>query len=93
MAFLLNISPSYLSKLEKIERIPTSEVLIGAEFLFGEPAAELFPALYDDVEVMVGAQARNLYDRIESRTDLNTEEKLRMLSAMIDRLKPVDPDL
>ena len=86
LAFLYGISKSGLSRIEKLERRPNVELVIGTEVIFGTPPREAFPALYGEIEGEVMRQAKVLYERLERRTDIKAEDKCHLLREMIARM-------
>lgn len=88
LAFLLSLSSTELSRLEARKRRPSVDLILGGEVVFGVPPRTVFPGLYTEIEEQVMAQAKVLYERIEARSDLRSEEKLRLLRQMIDRMGP-----
>lgn len=93
LSLLLTISTSALSRFESRERRPTVDLVIGSEVVFGNRTKEVFPGLYGEVEDRVMARAKVLYARLEARTDLSSQEKLKLLRSMISRAEATDPGL
>lgn len=93
LAFLLRISSSMLSKLERLERRPTASIVIAAEIIFGASSADVFPSLYEQVETRVMKQAAILYERLEAHRNGKSKEKCRRLLDMIQRTPPLKADV
>ncbi len=68
-ALLGGLSASLISKCEKLTRRPSVDVLIGSEFIFGEPARRLFPALYASIELGVTTRAAIAAEALAARMD------------------------
>ncbi|TAL04090.1 MAG: XRE family transcriptional regulator [Rhodospirillaceae bacterium] len=90
LAFLLHISSTMLSKLERLERRPSASVLLAAEMIFGAAPPEVFPSMYGKVETTVMKKAAALYERLDSRQDKRSKEICRRLLEMIKRARPYD---
>ena len=84
-ALLGGISASTVSKYEKLLRTPSIEAVIGAEFVFGEPARQLFPSLYATIEARVTLQAVEFAETLGSRTDPRTLAKRELLESIARR--------
>jgi len=85
IASLLGVTGSALSRFENLSRRPNAELLIGAEVIFGHGARDVFPAFYRDIERTIVGRARAQHDRLESKADPASREKLRLLSEIIER--------
>lgn len=88
LALLLGVSLSTISRYEDLSRAPTIDLAFGAEVIFGKPPRDVFPALYGKIEDSVLARAKELYHRLELRTDLSSAEKRGLLLEMIARSEP-----
>jgi hypothetical protein len=79
--------------MEVRERRPTVDLILGSEIVFASAARHIFPAFYSEIEDRVLAQAKELYHRLELRTDLSSQEKADLLRSMIARAEAHDPSL
>lgn len=84
-ALLGGVSPTIMSRYERLVRTPPLHVIVGAEFIFGEPARQLFPALYAAVEREVAFQATSLAETISGRDDLLARTQRELLEAIAAR--------
>ena len=66
MAFLLGCEDgSSVSRYERETREPNLRTALAAQVVFGLPAHELFPGIYEEVEQEVTQRARVLSERLE----------------------------
>jgi transcriptional regulator with XRE-family HTH domain len=82
---LLVVSDSTISKYEKLSRTPSLEAVIGAEFIFGEPARRLFPSLYATIEAAITLRAIELAEKLGDRADKKSLVKRELLEAIARR--------
>lgn len=83
LGMLLGLSSqASVSQYESASRHPSASVLIGAELLFGIPARELFPKLYDEIEREVRFEA----EKLERRIATSRRERRKPLRALLSRL-------
>lgn len=80
-------SSSAVSRCETLQRIPNLRIALQLELIFGVTPQDLFPALYRDAEDAVMRQAKTLHETLEGRTDAKSQEKLALLSLIIERAK------
>ncbi len=86
LARLLGVTTQVaISQCELGLRGPSADILIGSEVIFGAPPRELFPAAYGAVEDEVMARAKLFYEYLETRPDLSSAAKLKLLTDMIRR--------
>jgi transcriptional regulator with XRE-family HTH domain len=85
IASLLGITGSALSRFENRSRRPNARLIAGAEVLFGHGVKDVFPAFYRDIERAIVNRARRQHDRLESKADPASREKLRFLNEIIER--------
>jgi len=88
MATLFGVTASAMSRFESLSRRPTSELIVGAEVIFGHNAKDVFPALYRQVEQTILLRACELQKALEHSNDPAREEKLRLLGEIIERADP-----
>ncbi len=81
-ALLGGLSESTISKYEKLTREPNVEALIGVEFIFGEPARRIFPALYSSIEIGVTGRAALFAEEIGGRGDSRSLVKRELIEAI-----------
>jgi transcriptional regulator with XRE-family HTH domain len=62
-------SASQIAEYELLAHDPNAEALIAFEFIFGEPARRIFPALYASVEVEVTRNSAFLAEALAGRND------------------------
>lgn len=79
------ISASLISKYETLARTPGVKTLIGAEFVFGEPARRLFPGLYASVEAGVTLRAVDFAEALHPANSKATKVKRELLEAIAVR--------
>lgn len=78
-------SETAISKIENGDRVPTLEVALALQVVFGLPPKALFPEFYEYVEDRVMRRARDLYEAIEGATDNRSAAKRELLEAMAGR--------
>ncbi|HEY4941398.1 MAG TPA: hypothetical protein VII56_08210 [Rhizomicrobium sp.] len=81
-ALLGDRSASLISKYEKLELTPSVEVVIGSEFIFGESARRLFPALYASVEAGITLRAVDLAEVLSTADGKAAQVKRELLEAI-----------
>ena len=74
-------SQSSVSEYEAALKRPSLATLVASEILFGVPAKDLFPALYEEIRQDLVARAKDL-------TRPRSGRPLAALTALIDRLVP-----
>jgi transcriptional regulator with XRE-family HTH domain len=92
-ALLGDYSASIIYKYEKVERNPSTETLIGAEFVFGEPARRLFPGLYASVELAVTNRAAILAELLKKSSGGDALVKRELLEAIALRAASDKPTI
>ncbi|MGA8149115.1 MAG: helix-turn-helix transcriptional regulator [Gallionellaceae bacterium] len=86
LAFLLGQkSSAHVSRLEQGKRIPSSEVVLACEVLFGTTPRNFFPKLYVDIEKAVLARAATLYERLDKEMSKTALRKKEFLSSILKR--------
>jgi len=93
LAALLGITASALSRFENLSRRPTAKLLVGAGVIFGHDTKDVFPGFYHDIERSIVDRARAQHDRLESKNDAASSEKLRLLTEIIERASQITLDL
>lgn len=92
-ALLGDLSASLISKYEKVERNPSADSLIGAEFVFGEPARRLFPGLYESIELEVTNRAAILAELLAKSSGRDALVKRELLEAIALRAASDKPTI
>lgn len=86
LAALLGVrSASAISRYEQLTRRPSIDVLIGSEFIFGESARRLFPAVYAAIELKITARAALFDDGLADLETRDAREKRQLLEAIAMR--------
>lgn len=86
LAFLLGRkSSTQVSRLEKGKRIPSMDIVLACEVLFGLTPRSFFPKLYADIEEIVLVRAAMLYKRLDKETSRVAMRKKEFLSAALKR--------
>jgi hypothetical protein len=86
LGFLLGgYSASTICKYERVVHAPNAEVLVGVEFIFGEPARQIFPAFYSTVEVAVTKRAARMAEALVGHTGKKADAKRALLEAIAQR--------
>lgn len=86
LAFLLGRkSPTHVSRLEKRKRMPSIDIVLACEILFGVTSKEVFPALYEEIEDSVMTRAAAFYEELEHKTGRAALRKKEFLSAVLRR--------
>lgn len=86
LAFILgHKSPTHISRLEQGKRIPSKDVVLACEVLFGIPPRKCFPKLYAEIEETVLARAATLYERLNQENSKAATRKKEFLSAALQR--------
>lgn len=84
LAFLLGQkSSAHISRLEQGKRIPSTDVILACEVLFGVKPRSLFPKLYEDVEKAVLARAATLHERLSNQMSKSAMRKKEFLVAFL----------
>src|SRR6266516_477287 len=74
-----------ISRVEKKQRLPSLELVIGCFILFGTPAAELFPDIAARIENVVMGHVWDFYERIQGDPSPKTKAKIELLEDAIER--------
>ena len=91
MAFLLGSTDgSSVSHFERGVREPSLRSAFACEVMFGVPARELFPGIYEEVEQDVKTRAQTLSERSNNSKSRLTWHKQKLLDGIIS---PKDPEL
>jgi|GEM_PF-6870451 len=72
----------------KGKRQPTFPIVIACVLLFGVQAAEIFPALVNDVEDNVMQYAYELYRELQGNTSSAAKAKLELLDQLVAHVNP-----
>ncbi len=92
VAALLGITSSTtVSRIERSIRRPTATNVIAYCILFGVPASELFVSLHDEIEEIVAAAAKHLYDELETKDDKLSLRKREFLEKALMRITSPNP--
>lgn len=93
IGFLLGYTDTAIARYEALSRPPPLKVVIGAALILGETARGLFPGIYNEIEDDIMRRAKDLYDSLDKRGDPKSDEKLRFLLEMIQRIgtDPLSP--
>lgn len=84
MAFLLGSkNGSSVSHLERGAREPSLRNAFACEMMFGVPARDLFPGIYEEVEQEVKTRAQVLSDRSSHATGRRVWYRRKLLEAII----------
>jgi transcriptional regulator with XRE-family HTH domain len=88
LAFLLGYeNESFISRLERDERVITMAVASGCQALFGVELWELFPALMEGLQENLAVRMQELSGRLQqSEPTQKTVSKLELLQEAIARL-------
>lgn len=78
-------SDTAISKIENGERVPTLELALALQIVFGQSPRAVFPEFYEHVEESVMRRARDLYDEVEDASDGRSVAKRELLEAMAAR--------
>jgi transcriptional regulator with XRE-family HTH domain len=74
-----------ISKYETLARPPSTELLIACEFIFEQPAHELFPALSFSIIRTIQRNAEAIRARLADKDDAQSARKRRLLEGIIIR--------
>jgi hypothetical protein len=74
-----------ISRLEKKQRPPSLKLVIGCFILFGTPAAELFPDIFDRLEADVMKRLWKFYENIQGDPSKKTKKQIVLLEDAIAR--------
>jgi len=81
IAFLLGAeNGTKVCRYERFARTPSLETAFACEALFGTPASELFPGLYQQSERKVMERAKRLLARLERAPDAHNARKRKLLA-------------
>src|SRR5262249_3850744 len=84
LAYLLGLSDSAISRIERNISRPTLTIALACQVLFGAHPFELFPDVFSQVEGAVKKRAVKLHERLQAGVERNTKAKsdfLRELSS------------
>jgi transcriptional regulator with XRE-family HTH domain len=81
------------SRLERSSARPTAAQILACEVVFGVPASELFPDLYDSAQDGVMRRAAVLSRKLEGRKDRASVRKKALLARMAERAKVTDANV
>ncbi len=90
---LLGISDEAIIRYEKLNRGPSKESLIAAEFIFGVHARRIFPSLYAAVELKVAKRAALLAETLCGLTDAESIIKRQLLDEIASRVAGEQPNV
>jgi len=77
-------------QFEAGSRVPTLEVALALQVVFGLPPREMFPELFERIEDAVMRRASELHARLDGLTDRFSEAKRSLLEEMPGRSVPND---
>jgi transcriptional regulator with XRE-family HTH domain len=78
-------SATAISKIENGDRVPTLEVALSLQVIFGLPPKAVFPEYFEWVEDRVMRRARDMYEVLQGETDSRSAAKRELLEAMAGR--------
>lgn len=78
-------SSTAISKIESGDRVPTLEIAMALQVIFGLPPKSVFPEYYEYVEDRAMRRARDVYEELEGATDSRSAAKRELLEAMAGR--------
>ena len=84
LAYLLGLSDSAISRIERNLSQPTLTIALACQVLFGSSPFELFPDAFAQVEEAVKKRVKSLHDRLQGGVERNIKTKsdfLRQLFA------------
>jgi len=84
-ALIGETSAPTISKCELLKQTPSLDLIIGAEFIFGEPARRLFPSLFATVEAKVTLNAIEFAEKLAGRDNAKARVKRELLEAIARR--------
>lgn len=86
LGMLLGVSGSLIGKYETLVRTPNLETVIGAEFVFGQPARRIFPAMYGAIEMGIARRAAAFAEDLALRGGAHADVKRAFLEAIARRM-------
>jgi transcriptional regulator with XRE-family HTH domain len=89
LGHLVGVTGSAIGKYELRKRIPTRDVMLALEVVFGKPARVIFAAHYERIEDRVLRRASRLDKTIRAKTDPISLKKQKLLKDMADRMGSV----
>ncbi len=92
LGFLLNVGRTAVSNYEGRTRLPSRDLLIAAEVVFGKSVRELFPEYYGYIEDRVMENAKLLDEQLSRRTGYRAKRKLELLRDMVRRAQAKYPE-
>jgi transcriptional regulator with XRE-family HTH domain len=87
-----HISTATLSRYEYGQQSPRADVLLGCEIVFGVPAKDLFPGLYQDLEDAIMRRAAKLDAALADQVDTPSIIKRALLREMTERASVQTPE-
>jgi transcriptional regulator with XRE-family HTH domain len=90
LADLVGTHGSVISDHEREIHPISARLLIATELIFGISGAELFPALYCEIQDEVCIAAATLYKRLEGKVDPESIKKLKLIAGIPGRVKPFE---
>jgi len=85
LARLTGLSRQAISHYEQQMMLPSFEIALRLEIIFGKTPGHLFPALYERVEEAVMLEAAGLREALEGMRDATSQRKVDFLDAMMKR--------
>lgn len=85
LAALVGAHPSTISRLEYRRQLPSVEVLLGYEALFGKSGRELFPNLYASVHEQAQLAAATMLAELRGKTSPLANHKREFLQCVLER--------
>ncbi|HWT99815.1 MAG TPA: helix-turn-helix transcriptional regulator [Terriglobales bacterium] len=85
----LGVSENVISNCERGVSEPSLAMGLACLLVFGQSAAELFPACYESVQDTVGRAAAKLDEELRGRSDPASLKKRRLLDGIRERSVPL----
>ena len=79
-------SPTTISRLEQLKRLPSSTVAFACLVVFDTTALDIFPGLFHEIKREVLERARELYEELQGDNSVATRVKLDFLESVLARI-------
>jgi transcriptional regulator with XRE-family HTH domain len=83
LAYLLGLSDSAISRIERNLSQPTLKIALACQVLFGASPFELFPDAFAQVEETVKKRGAKLHERLQAGVERNTKAKSDFLRGLL----------
>jgi transcriptional regulator with XRE-family HTH domain len=83
LAYMLGLSDSAISRIERNIGQPTLTVALACQVLFGASPSNLFPEVFSQVETAVKKRALKLHERLQGSMERNTKPKSELLKEVL----------